>query len=105
MIFKRLSRCIPKSFTDFFMKTISVPIENLVGILSDLFLVKIIDLNLSGLTIISLLENQFIATADSSFSTFIRSLTVLVKQGVIISKIIKESIFYVIKEIIKKSVQ
>ena len=43
------------------MPTISVPIENPAGILSDLLLVKIIDLNLSGLTIISLLENQFIA--------------------------------------------
>ena len=48
------------------METISVPIENPVGISSDLFLVKIIDLNLSGLTIISLLENQFIATSDPS---------------------------------------
>ena len=62
------------------METISVPLENPVGISSDLFLVKIIDLNLSGLTIISLLENQFIATSDSSFSKFIRSLTVLAKQ-------------------------
>ena len=42
------------------METISVPIENPVCISSDLFLVKIIDLNLTGLTIISLLENQFI---------------------------------------------
>ena len=64
------------------METISVPIENPVGILSDLFLVKIIDLNLSRLTIILLLENQFIATSDSSF---IKSLTVLAKQEKVLS--------------------
>ena len=58
------------------METISVPIENPVVILSDLFLVKIIDLSFSGLTIILLLENQFIATSDYSLSKFIRSLTV-----------------------------
>ena len=64
------------------METISVPIENPVGILSDLFLVKIIDLNLSRLTIILLLENQFIATLGSSF---IKSLTVLAKQEKVLS--------------------
>ena len=85
MKFKRLSSCIPKSFTDFSLGTISVPIENPVGISSDLFLVKIIDLNLSELTIILLLENQFIATSDSSLSTFIRSLTVLAKQDKVLS--------------------
>ena len=36
----------------------SVPTENPVGISPDLFLVKIIDLNLSGLTIILLLEGH-----------------------------------------------
>ena len=56
--FKSLSRCIPKSFTDFSMETISVLIENPVGILSDLFLVKTADLTLSELTIILLLKNQ-----------------------------------------------
>ena len=78
-------RCIPKSFTDFSMEILSVPIENPVGILSDLFLVKIIQLNLWGLTIILLLENQFIATWVSSFSAFIRSLTVLVKEDKVLS--------------------
>ena len=67
------------------METISVPIENPVGISSDLVLVKIIDLNFSGLTIILLLENQCIATSDSSLSTFIRSLTVLAKQDKVLS--------------------
>ena len=57
------------------METISVPKENPVGISPDLFLVKIIDLNLSGLTIILLLEGQFITISDCSFS--IRTLTVL----------------------------
>ena len=75
-----MCRCIPKRFTDFSTETITVPIGNLVGISSDLFLVKIIDMHLSGLTIVLLLENQFIATSDSSSSTFIRSLTVLAKQ-------------------------
>ena len=42
--------------------------ENPVDISSDLFLVKIIVLNLSGLTIILLLESQFIATSDCPFS-------------------------------------
>ena len=63
------------------MDTISVAIEKPVGISFDLFLVQIIDLKLSRLTIILLLENQFIATSDSSYSTFIRSLTVLTNQG------------------------
>ena len=85
MKFKRLSRCFSKSFSDFSMETTSVPIENPAGISSDLVLVKIIDLNLSGLTIILLLENQFIATSDSSLSTFIRSLTVLAKQDKVLS--------------------
>ena len=62
------------------MEAISVLIENPVAISSDLFLDKIIDLNLLGLIIILLLENQFIATSDSSFSMFTRSLTVLAKQ-------------------------
>ena len=62
------------------METKSVPIKNLVGISPDLFLVKITNSKLPGLTIILLLENKFIATSDSSFSTFIRSLTILVKQ-------------------------
>ena len=74
-----MSRCNPES-SDFSMETISVPIENPVDIFSDLFLVKIIDLNLPGEAIILLLESQFIATSDSSFSTFIRSVTVLAKQ-------------------------
>ena len=63
------------------MDTISVAIGKPVGISFDLFLVQIIDLKLSRLTIILLLENQFIATSDSSYSTFIRSLTVLTNQG------------------------
>ena len=67
------------------METISVPIENPVAISSDLFLDKIIDLNLLGLIIILLLENQFIATSDSSFSMFIKSLTVLAKQEKVLS--------------------
>ena len=67
------------------METISVPIENPVGILPDLLLVKIIDLNLSGLAIILLLESQFIATSDSSLSSFIKSLTVLAKQDKVLS--------------------
>ena len=74
MKFKRLCRCIPKSFTDFSMEAMSVPIENPTGVSSDLFLVKIIDLNLSGLAIILLLENQFIAASDSSLNAFVRSL-------------------------------
>ena len=67
------------------METISVLIENPVAISSDLFLDKIIDLNLLGLIIILLLENQFIVTSDSSFSMFIRSLTVLAKQDKVVS--------------------
>ena len=67
------------------METISLSIENSVGISSDWLLVKIIDLTLSGLTIILLLENQFIATLDSSLSTFIKSLTVLAKQDKVLS--------------------
>ena len=68
--------CIAKSFTDISMETISVSVEIPVGISSDLFLVKLIDLNLSGLAIILLPEKQFIATSDSSFSAFIRPLTI-----------------------------
>ena len=47
------------------METKSVPIKNLVGISPDLFLVKITNSKLPGLTIILLLENKFIATSDS----------------------------------------
>ena len=85
MKFKRLSRCISKSLTDFSMETISVPTQSPVGISSDLFLVKMIDLNFLELTIISLPENQFITTSDSSFSLFIRFLTVLSKQDKVLS--------------------
>ena len=85
------------------MKTISVLIENPVGISSDLFLIKVIDLNLSGLSIILLLENQFIstrileslaklssltsfiATSGFSFGAFIRCLSVLGKQDKVLS--------------------
>ena len=67
------------------MEKISVPVENPVGILSDMFYVIIIDFNLSGLTIILLLENQFISTSDTSLNTFIRSLTVLAKQEKMLS--------------------
>ena len=59
--------------------------KNPVVISSDLFFVEIIDLNLTGLTIISLLKKQFIATSDFYFSMFVRSLTVLAKQGKVLS--------------------
>ena len=68
------------------METMFVQIEIPVGISSDLSVVKIIDLNLSGLTIVLLLENQFIATSDSSATMFIRRfLTVLAKQDKVLS--------------------
>ena len=46
-----MPRCIPKFFKDSSVETISVLIKNPVGILSDLFLVNLIYLNLSALTI------------------------------------------------------
>ena len=46
-----MPRCIPKFFKDSSVETISVLIKNPVGKLSDLFLVNLIYLNLSALTI------------------------------------------------------
>ena len=53
--FKRLS-----------MNTISVPTENRVEVSSDLLLVNITDLNLSGLRIVLFSKNHFTAASDSN---------------------------------------
>ena len=50
--FKPLCRFIPKIFTETCMEMILVPLGNQVSILSDLFLVNVIDLNLSELRLV-----------------------------------------------------
>ena len=79
------SMCIPSNLTDEATSTTSFPSKNCVGVVVCLLYWIMIDLNLSGLTIILFSENHLVAFWDSAISISTSNVTDFANDDTVLS--------------------